>query len=160
MNIPQSVVSKHARLYRFAWLTIVVLSSKHVLLSLTVAKLGPFYNTICHLWQPYWISGSQKGVRNHVNWFLSVDNMGIDTTMKTLPCLPRKLLTILWFDLINMLIMSIMQNATFVQICLYIVLMAYMALWPIYCISTIKPNSTQHFRVHYGDPSGDHMTGW
>ena len=54
---------------RFVGLTIVVISSKHVLLSLTVTKLGQFCNTICHLWQPYWISSSYNGVRGQI-WCL------------------------------------------------------------------------------------------
>ena len=48
--------------------------------------------------------------------FLSVENMDLDTIMKYLPCLPRKIIAILLFDLINRLIRSIMQNATFLQI--------------------------------------------
>ena len=74
--------------------------------------------------------------------------MGLDTKMKSLSCLLKQILPILLFDPINMLIRSIMQNATLVQISIGQFL-SLLAPTCIYNISTIKTYSTQHIWVRY-----------
>ena len=112
LDIQKSLVSKHARLYWFDKICSFIFNSCQIrtILQYDLSLMAAIFDFRQS-------EGCQRSDTVLVE-FLSVENMGLDTKIKSLhvPCLPRNILAILWFDLINMLIRSIMQNATFIQV--------------------------------------------